>query len=71
MIKLTVSVELPFDNEIQFFDVCKGTADKLNELGEQSLHDGDCEQFVGQTFHIHAANDDAEFVGTLAVTRTR
>jgi len=67
MIKLKIDAHLPFDNEIQFCDVCNGIAEKLKELGQQAIDDGDYSQFVGQVFRIRSANDDQEEVGILRV----
>lgn len=71
MIKITIDARLPFDNEIQMFDVCRGIAEKLTEIGQQALDAGDCEQFVGQMFAVHTANDDDDEVGTISIQRTR
>ena len=64
-----MSLELPADNEIQFYDACKGAAQKLNELGLKAIGDGDHEQFRGTTHDIEAANDDAEVIGQIKVSR--
>lgn len=66
--KIVVKVELPYDNEIQFFDVCKGISEKLTELGTQALNDGDHEQFIG-VHVVQAANDDERVVGTIRITQ--
>jgi hypothetical protein len=71
MITITVRASLPYDNEIQFFDVCKGIADKLSELGEQALSEGNFDSLLATgTFVVSAANDDNEPVGTIRIKDT-
>lgn len=65
--KITMTIRPIYDNEIQFFDACKGAADKLMELAEKAINDGDVDQFIGTVHEVVAANDDAENIGTIQV----
>lgn len=65
--KILIEVTLPYENEIQFFDACKGIIGKLEELAEGAIRDGKCEEYIGHTFDVVAANDDAEDIGTIRV----
>lgn len=67
--KITVTAELPYDNEIQFHDVCKGIAAKFEELGEKAISDGEHHQFAGTRHEIVAQNDDGLTVGEIIIGR--
>ena len=67
MMRIKMLLTIPFDNEIQFFDACKGASEKLLELGEHALSTGDCDQFIGTSHDVIAANDDAEVIGQIKV----
>lgn len=64
--KIVMTVELPYDNEIQFFDVCKGASNKLLELGQRALNEGELEKLVGR-HEVIADNDDQVVVGDIEV----
>lgn len=69
--KITMTVTLPADNEIQFYDACIATAEKLRELGRTALRDGDHEQFRG-TRHdvvIERGSDEPEPIGVIKVSK--
>jgi hypothetical protein len=66
--KIKITLTLPADNEIQFFDACKGAIDVLDRLAEEALREGACEQMIGAHI-VRAKNDDAEEIGTVTVTR--
>jgi hypothetical protein len=67
--KITLQFEPSFDNEIRFYDACKGAITRLKELADKALDDGDYEQFLSETYDIVEENDDAEVVGKLWVRR--
>lgn len=64
--KITMTIELPVENEIQFFDACKGAAQKLTELARRALDAGDLAGCKG-LHDIVTENDDAELVGQIRV----
>lgn len=61
--KITVSVTLPYDNEIQFFDACKAAADKLIEMANEAISEGDIDRFSGVKHELFAAGDPEEQIG--------
>jgi hypothetical protein len=65
--KIKVTIQPSADNEIQFYDALNGAADKLKELAEQALKDGDHEQFKGTHHIINANNDDGDDVGDIVI----
>ena len=67
--KIHMTLELPVDNEIQFFDVCAAAAAKLSEMGQQAIDSGDHEPFRGTTHPVVTLTDDAETVGMIRVSR--
>lgn len=66
--RIIIDVQPVYDNEIRFFDACKATAKKLEELGQKALDDGDCEQF-DQTDHqiIDSSDGDDEVIGSICI----
>jgi len=66
--KIKINVELPFPNEIQFYDVCKGLAKQLEEMAVKVLESGDVQYFIG-TYDVHTENDDNERVGEIHITQ--
>jgi hypothetical protein len=66
--KIRMTITLPADSEIQFADACNGAAAKLTELARRAIHDGDHEQFRGTSHTVVSDNDEAEDVGTIAVS---
>jgi len=66
--KITMTLTLPYDNEIQFFDACKGAIGVLETLVERALDDGDLEVLMGH-HEVVTANDDAEVVGKIVVAK--
>jgi hypothetical protein len=67
--KITMKIEPAHDNEIRFYDACKGAAAKLTELAEKAISDGDYEQFAGTTHDVVEDSDEAELVGQIKVSR--
>lgn len=69
--KITMTVTLPADNEIQFFDVCTAAAAKLAEMGQEALRTGDHEPFRGTRHSVYLELDEAEpeAIGTIQVSR--
>lgn len=67
MITITVKGKLPYDNEIQMFDVCHGIAAKLEEIAKKALEDGDCDQFIGQKFTVTAPDDDDQALAEIVI----
>jgi hypothetical protein len=65
--KIRITLELPADNQIQFCDVLKGAADKLNELADKAIDDGDHRQFAGTHHEVLSDNDDRDNVGLISV----
>lgn len=66
--KIRIEVEPLYDNEIQFYDACHGVIRKLEELAREALSDGVSRAFIGQTFSVISANDDAEKIGAITIT---
>jgi hypothetical protein len=68
-VKIRISVELPADNEIQFYDVCHGVSHALQAIGSKALNDGDHQQFAGTRHRVVTVNDDAEDIGEIVISK--
>jgi hypothetical protein len=66
--KITMTLTLPVDNEIQFTDACRAAAEVLDTLASKAIHDGDHEQFR-DTEHIVISPDDEDTIGWIKVSK--
>lgn len=69
--KIKIEATLIYDNEIQFADTCIAIADELNKMAQQTLINGDYEQYKGITTPIYVPGNENEPIGTIRVPRSR
>jgi hypothetical protein len=66
--KITVTLTIPREHNICFFDVCHAAASALRDLGQEVLdNDSDLDTLVGTSIDVVTETDDPETVGQIKV----